>query len=71
MATLIDIRGLDQAAPGAILPRGFRVKSSAGTYAQVKGGATVRVDVDDASVRKALRRNAGRYIVVSVPALEV
>jgi hypothetical protein len=71
MATLIDIRGLDEGPAGAILPRGFRVKSSAGTNAQVKGGATVRVDVDDSSVRKALRRNAGRYIVVSVPALEV
>jgi len=70
MATLIDIRGLDQGPAGALLPRGFRVKASSGSYAQVKGGATVRVDVDDPGVRKALRRNAGRYIVVSVPALE-
>lgn len=67
---LTTIRGLvtsQAAAGGGLSARGFRIKNQAGTQADVDGDTSVQVDLADPYARRILRRNVGRYIVVSSP----
>lgn len=67
---LTTIRGLvtsQAAAGGGLSARGFRIKNQAGTQADVDGDTSVQVNLADPYVRRVLRRNVGRYIVVSSP----
>lgn len=76
--TLVTIRGLrtsNAAAGGGLSSRGFRInkygQSGGGagqsTVATVTPTANVQVDLADHNVRRALRRNVGRWVVVSSP----
>lgn len=67
-SNLITIRGLDRSeATGGLASRGFRVTNQAGNQASVGPNANVQVNLDDPAVRKALRRNKSRFVVVSSP----
>jgi hypothetical protein len=63
MPTLVNIRGIKvSGGSGGSQARGFRIKSSGGAQATVSHGANVQVDIEDADVRRTLRKNAGRWI---------
>lgn len=66
--SLVTIRGLGTSgASGYSIARGFRIKNQAGNQQVVNGVTNVQVNVADAYVRRILRRNVNRYVVVSSP----
>lgn len=65
--SLTTIRGLTVSGASGSLARGFRIKNQAGNQVTVGPTANVQVNVSDAYVRRILRRNRGRYVVVSSP----
>lgn len=74
-SNLITIRGLDRseaytqtgAQTSGLVSRGLTIRNQAGTPSRLSPMANIQVNLDDAYVRRILRRNRDKFVVVSAP----
>lgn len=74
-SALITIRGLDRseahtqsgAATSGLVSRGMTIRDAAGTAQKLSNAANIQVDLGDSYIRRILRRNRDKFVVISAP----